>query len=416
MYILHLVHQYLPEYVGGTELYTRTLAAELTARGHDNTVFYRVSRPGTGHAARDDDGMRVVAAWHGEVTPTSRLRATFGDRAVVAALADEVAARRPDVVHVQHLMGLPATALARIQAAGIPTVITLHDYWWLCANAQLLTNDSAAVCAGPDRWFVNCGRCALARAGRGDRLGLAPAVAPVFAARARRLGPLLRAADALIAPTRFVADLYAQAGVPTARLHVVPHGIRVPLDGVQASGGDSAESLRVAYIGGLAWQKGVHVLIDAVNALPEPVTLDIYGDTAADPAYVADLRRRIRRPGITLHGRLPHADLWRALAAADVVAVPSLWYETASLIIQEAFAAGVPVVASDLGVMRERVRDGVDGHLVAPGAVDDWRACLRRLLDHPAERAALRRQIAPVRTIGRHVDDIAAVYRAVQRS
>ena len=81
MRILHLVHQYLPEYVGGTELYTAWLADNLSQRGHQVTVFYRRSMEGTELTCRDDEnGVRVWAVTTGRVTPVSRFWATFGER------------------------------------------------------------------------------------------------------------------------------------------------------------------------------------------------------------------------------------------------------------------------------------------------------------------------------------------------
>ena len=71
---------------------------------------------------------------------------------------------------------------------------------------------------------------------------------------------------------------------------------------------------------------------------------------------------------------------WRAvLHDVDVLVVPSMWIENAPFIIREAFAAGVPVIASDLGGMAEMVRDGVDGLLFPPGDARSLAACLRRL-------------------------------------
>ena len=112
----------------------------------------------------------------------------------------------------------------------------------------------------------------------------------------------------------------------------------------------------------------------------------------------------------TFAGPLPHAQLWQTLADIDLVVVPTLWYETASLIVQEAFAAGVPVVASDIGVLPERIRAGVDGLLFPPGDAAALAAILRRLHEKPAELAQLRADIQPVFTIQEHVAQVTAVY------
>ena len=110
MRVLHLVHQYPPDDLGGTELYTRQLAAAQRARGHDVGVFFRRSGDGSGvEEWREESGTRVWAARHGRVTPAGRLRALFGDRVLTEQWNDVLDVFQPELVHVQHLMGLPAS-------------------------------------------------------------------------------------------------------------------------------------------------------------------------------------------------------------------------------------------------------------------------------------------------------------------
>ena len=422
MRILHLVHQYPPEFVGGTELYTQALAAAQVQMGHQVALFHPSTAPeGSAPAGvpptpiqprTGEDGVRVYGVPLGARGRTAVFAATFHQPALSRALAAVLAAERPDLVHVQHLMGLPAGLVTQIRAAGIPYVVTLHDYWYPCANAQLVTNYDGTVCAGPRAW-VNCGRCALARAGH-DWPWLAPGLAPLLAYRAARLRRVLAGAAAIIAPTQFVRQTYGALGLPVARLVVVGHGLVLPAGYVPPKREAARPGmLHVVYLGSVAWQKGVHVLVAAVNQLPhEGVRLTIYGRLDDFPDYVADLRARATHPGIRFAGRIDRAALWAALAQADVLAVPSLWYETAALVIQEGFAAGLPVVAADLGALTERVRDGVDGLLLPAGDAAAWRDALRRLRDTPGLLDQLRTNIQPVRTIAEHVSEIERVYRA----
>ncbi|MGH2543012.1 MAG: glycosyltransferase, partial [Ardenticatenaceae bacterium] len=313
-----------------------------------------------------------------------------------------------------HMMGLPAAIGELIRRKGIPYVITLHDYWWGCANAQLLTNDREELCEGPERW-INCGRCALARAGLQQGAWAAPAIAPLFAYRERRLRPILEGAQRLIAPTTFTREMYRKMGLPVGKVDVIPHGIRLreawSPSRVERPG---SGCLRVAYVGGIARQKGVHVLVEAINRLSyEEVQLSIFGDLSLYPDYVAELRALSQHPGIRFEGSIANPDLLPRLATADVLVVPSIWYETAALVIQEAFAAGIPVIASDIGALRERVRHGGDGLLVPPGDADALHAALRRLLDKPSLLPRLRAGIGPVRTIDEQVDEIEELYRTV---
>jgi glycosyltransferase involved in cell wall biosynthesis len=412
--VLHIVHQFLPDHVGGTEHYARTLALTQQEAGHQVAVFCR--RSGTDrHVLRETwDGIDVFRAVSGPFTPVRRFQATFYDRFLAESLAHVVTETQPDLIHVHHLMGLPASILVAASSAA-PLVVTLHDYWWICANAQLITDYSGQVCAGPRGW-LNCARCGLARAGAGAAWPLAPFLAPLFGLRAAILRHGRSCVAAWIAPTLFVARWYTAHGFPTERMHVVAHGIEPPPAASLAQVPEhprKRDALRVAYVGGLARQKGVHILVEAFNELPASARLTVAGDETAFPGYCADLRRQATHPGIQFVGRLDRAAVWRALADADVLVVPSLWYETASLAVQEAFAVGTPVIATNHGALAERVRDEVDGLLVPPRNAPALRDAMRRLMDESDLLERLRAGIQPVRTIAEHTQQLEAIYGQV---
>jgi glycosyltransferase involved in cell wall biosynthesis len=301
-------------------------------------------------------------------------------------------------------MGLPATLVKAIE---VPFVITLHDYWYSCANAQLLTNYDNTVCLGPDKLFHNCGRCALARADRAELAWFAPAVAPLMRWRTGRLHPLLQQAQRLIAPSYFIAQVYQQWGIAGDKISVIPHGVEPPPENLSHQP-QPERPFRIGYIGGLSWQKGVHCLVEAFQSLPDS-ELWIAGDTQTDPVYVARLRQ-LATAQVQFLGKLDREAIWHMLAQLDVVAVPSLWVETFCFVISEAFAARVPVVAFDLGVMSQRIQDGVDGRLVPPGDVPALRDVLFDFLVTPSVLAQLRQGIQPVRTMREHVQEIEALY------
>lgn len=405
MRILHVVHQYLPDKVGGTELYTRMLAQQQVARGNIVAIF--TPALDVDQSPVVEQGVQVFRAAVGERSATAVFRSNFLQPDLLKAFESAMQLFQPDIVHVQHLMGLPLALVRRITATGVPYVVTLHDYWHVCANAQLLTNYDESVCAGPDR-YLNCARCALARAGHPGAFPLAPFVAPVLGYRNAQLRQVLDHASRIITPTVFARDVHAGLGVPVGKMRVVPHGIELPEN--EPPRRSEPGRLRVAYLGGIAPQKGVHVLIDAVNGLPHTVELTVAGNLDTYPDYSAALQRRAAHPHVAFVGVVQRAALWDFFAAVDVLVVPSLWYETAALVIQEAFAAGVPVVASRIGALQERVEDGVNGRFFPTGSANALRAILLQFLQEPETLARLREGIQPVRTIQMHINDIDEVY------
>ena len=405
MRILHLVHQYLPDHVGGTELYTVWLTRALQQQGHEVAIFHRRSAEGSGLAQREEDGIKIWSAWNGRFQPTTRLLSTFRNQPLLHSFQQVIAEFQPDLVHVEHLMGLPTQMLDFLQAQQIPYVVTLWDFWWICANAQLLTNYDQTVCAGPDR-FLNCAKCTLARADLPQFAPAVPALALPLSWRNGRLRHALLQASKLIAPAEFVKDWYVSHGLPVQKIEVLPPGLDYP----EKPTVPPHANFRVGYVGGLSWQKGVHVLVEAFNQLPETAELWLAGDLDFDPDYV----KQIKQAGqATFLGKLDRTAVWEMLAQVDVIVVPSLWYETFVFVISEAFAMGVPVIASDLGVVGERVRHGVDGLRFPPGDVGALAQALKQLYEDRVMLERLRQNIVPVRTVAEHTEAITQLYQTV---
>ncbi len=410
--ILHILHQYLPDYVGGTELYTQVLARYQVEQGDSVTIFVPAIAGNDWPEPALEDGVHVYRFSTGRREPRRIFLDLFGQSAIDQAFDAVLSREMPELVHIQHLMGLPVSIVRQLVRVGIPYVVTLHDYWYPCANAQLLTNYDQTICSGP-QWGLNCGRCAIVRSGKPNAQLLAPAIAPIMAYRNSQTAFVLKNAEALIAPTDFVRQTYASFGTPWEKIHVIPHGIRLP-DMMPPKFEREDDILDVIYVGGISWQKGLHILVQAFNQLPaEHFRLTIYGDESTFPDYSARLRRLSRQSEIRFAGRLPHQELWKALSLSDVLVVPSLWYETASLIIQEAFAARVPVVASDIGALKERIVHEENGLSIPPGDIEALRDILLQLQSEPGRLAALGANIRPVRSVVEHAQDVSQLYQTI---
>jgi glycosyltransferase involved in cell wall biosynthesis len=380
----------------------------LSERGHEVAVFTRCQGEGQGLACRTDGTVQVWTAWAGAPSPTRRFLAAFGDDSLSRSFRQVFERFSPDRVHIQHLMGLPLDVATQVLDADVPYFVTLHDYWWVCANAQLLTNSDQQICDGPRR-YLNCARCALARAEFPHSWPALPLLAILMGWRAHRLRQVLHSAESVIAPTSFVRDWYAAHGVSPEKISMIPHGIELP-DPRPSRSREDDRRLRFVYIGGLSWQKGVHIALEAFRGLYGDAELWLAGDESAEPAYVERLRRQSRGLAVRFLGLLDHHAVWQTLADADVALVPSLWYETSSLFAQEALAMGLPVVASGVGALRERVRDGIDGLLVPPGDVLSWRAALQRLVDERDLLQRLRNNILPVTSLFDHATQLESLY------
>jgi len=418
MKILLVSHKYPPYALGGIEVYTQHLAHALRQE-HEVAIFYR-----------HDDGEGPVLAEHDEeldgvltrrvsynpeglaASVAGEFFETFLNRHIEASFERLLADFQPDLIHVQHVMALSAKLLPLARQSAAPVLLTLHDYWFICANSQLIWPDSQ-ICQGK-AGGMNCVRCAAAARFPSPAIRwLRPALAPLFAYRDRVVRQAAFQAQQFISPSQFLIDEYVAAGYPQERFLHLENGI--PAERIAGfSWRPSHGPLRVTFLGSLAWQKGVHILAQAFRGLPVGAArLRIWGDPAVFPEYSERVRGLLDRPDAEMMGRVANERVGEVMADSDIIVVPSVWYENSPVVIQEARAAGVPVVASGHGALAEKVRDGVDGLHFAPGDAADLCRVLQRLADEPELLPRLRQNIPPPMDVSEHTRQLEAIYRQV---
>jgi GT2 family glycosyltransferase len=204
-----------------------------------------------------------------------------------------------------------------------------------------------------------------------------------------------------IAPSNSMRDRFVQFGVAPRRITLSRYGIDSGMFAPVEH--RPAPPLRVGFVGSLMISKGPHVLLEAFQQMPPgAVTVDLFGPHTpyhGDDSYRHRLEPLLAPQGVQAHGPIGRDRLAAALSSMDLLVVPSIWPETSPLIIHQAFAAGVPVVASRIGGIREIVEDERNGLLFRPGDAGDLATTLRRLVREPALLNTLRAGIRPARSI-----------------
>jgi len=343
------------------------------------------------------------AELRGRVARARAALSARGSRAMVQRVERFLARHPVDLGHVHNFFPLLTPSVhAALARRGLPVVQTLHNYRLACAQGAFLRRERACEdCLGRGPWNAVRHGC-----WRGSRL--ATAVWADAIAHHRRRQTWERCVDRFVAPSAFAQRKLAEAGLDAARSVVIADP--VPDPGPPAPPGRGG-----VYVGRLAPEKGVRLLLEAWRALAgTPLTL------VGDGPQRAELERQAADlPQVRFTGWLP-ADRVRAeLARAAFAVAPSLCYETFGLAAAEALAAGRPLVAAHPGALAELVEPGRNGLRFASGDARSLAEACRALASDPQRAAAMggearllfEERLAPdVRT-----DRLLALYRELVR-
>ena len=232
--------------------------------------------------------------------------------------------------------------------------------------------------------------------------------------REARVRDMFEIVDCFIAPSRHLMDLLAEFGLDRSRMVYSDYGTDLQeFARRRRSRRPSGGPLRIGFLGSVQPVKGVHVLLQALQDLdPRSYEAFVWGNADAKPEYRRTLQRWLT-PSITLAGPVEQAEVADVLASTDVLVVPSIWWENSPLVIHEAFAAGVPVVCSDVGGMAELVQDGVSGLHFRTADPSDLARRLQALIDDPRLIDHLRAGIPKLKDISRDAAWHSSLYEAV---
>jgi glycosyltransferase involved in cell wall biosynthesis len=405
--VVHVVHQYPPEFRGGTEACVQTLTAAQRARGDVPFVV-------AGSDERHPEGeLRLEAVDH---VPVCRVLRMPGENysmdhrlpRVGEQVADLIAREKPGVVHLHHTLNLSGDLAARLAAAGLPVVVTLHDFTTVCARFFLVRPDGESCAGHFPLPSARCDACVLPDFPAGEE-----ALRIEREARAATAAAEAAAWGAAIAPSTIVRDRWLASGlVDAGKLQLIPHAPALgtappPEPRLRADG-----RLVCATWGHLAEAKGVLDLLAALRHAGDPrLALVVLGEPI-DADFAEKLIDAAEGLDVTFGGRYETKDLRELAARVDLAVFPSRAEETFGLVVAEAHALGLPVITSDRGALPEGV--GEAGMTVPAADPAALAAALRRAADEPrtleAWRSASRRDVADPAT---HAERVAAVYARV---
>jgi glycosyltransferase involved in cell wall biosynthesis len=355
------------------------------------------------------DGLR---AYHGRddeflfpATTTDNFEFSQKSQKTIESFIRFLERTRPDIIHFHHYfnVGLEFLRAARQVLPRVKLVLTLHEYHAICAHWGLMVKTgSAALChsASPN----DCATCFPARS------------AAAFAQRRDFIRAHFEYIDMFIGPSAFLRDRYIAWGVPPMRITMIENGTAMVDAPPPRSLGRGERRSVFGFFGQINPFKGLSQLLAAFAAFDrsEDIRLMIHGAYLEfnDPRFVDEIRELLARTtDRTLFvGPYEYADLTRLMGGIDWVVMPSIWWENAPLVIEEALAHRRPVICSDIGGMAEKVRPGLDGLHFPAGDQGALAATLLRAVSDRDLWDQLRQTMRSPSDAARFVDDHLRLY------
>jgi glycosyltransferase involved in cell wall biosynthesis len=344
---------------GGEDLVFAQEADLLRARGHE-VVLYKASNDQV-------KGMNALVL----------LGKTIWNREIYDELRALMQREKPDIMHVHNTF--PVISPAAYYAANeesVPVVQTLHNFRLLCPSATLFRDGRVCEdCVGKEiPWPGVVHSCY-----RSSRMATAAGAAMLATHNFKKTWS--KAVTAYIALTEFARDKFIQAGYPGEKILVKPNYLQAD-PGLGEGKGSYA-----LFVGRLSPEKGIGTLLEAWRQIGSELPLQIAGDGPLAPEVET---ATVEIEGVTWLKWLPRPEILQRMKDASVLILPSTWYEGFPMILAEAFAVGLPVIASDLGSMSSIVTHQRTGLHFEGGNAGKLADAVRWWIGHPAETAHMR--------------------------
>jgi len=336
---------------GGEDSVVDAEAQLLTRHGHSVEIFERKNEEISEHSKAL---LAVHAVW---------------SRGTVQQIEERIDLFKPAVIHVHNTLPLISPSLYWAAARkSIPVVQTLHNFRLLCTQAMFLREGKICEdCLGKVPW-----RGAIRGCYRGSKLQSTVLTSTVVVHRA--IGTWQNKITRYIALNEFCRSKFIQGGLPAERIVIKPNFVdhSAPVETARSN---------FLFVGRLSSEKGVETLAKAVYWAGS-VQVRVAG-TGPETEQFEGVQ------GVKLLGGLSVDEVRTEMSNAMALVLPSIWYENFPRTLVEAFACGLPVIASRIGALAELVTEGVTGLLFEPGNPHDLAVKMKWAMSHPAEMAVM---------------------------
>ena len=314
---------------------------------------------------------------------------------------------KPEIVHVHNTFPiLSPSVLYATSDLDIPTVMTLHNYRIGCSAATALRKDEPCTLCLDKKSVLPALRYGCYR---DSRIATLPVSLMIALHRAKNTWK--KNIDAFITLTEFQREKMIQFGIPEASLFVKPQFLENPPEPLPWQRRES----KAVFIGRLYPAKGIHILIDSWKKWGKSAApLEIIGDGPMRNELMNAAGKSEAASSISFLGNLSHAEAMRRLSSAKLLILPSLCFEGFPMVVQEAYAYGVPIAASNIGSLPYLIPENRSGTLFVPGNAESLLASVQPLLADDKQLRLLgaqaKQEFDSKYTAGKNYDILMSIY------
>lgn len=393
MRILFVLHQFYPEFSGGTERVALNLARAAQRAGNYVHILAAAINPEVIHGSKNSlieesidyvyQGVPITFLSRNSLPPTADYSFEV-DEVVSEKIAVWIEGECFNLAHIFHTMRMGSLVHA-VQNIGLPYILTLTDFFPECflVNRVNLRNK---LCQGS----AEGSRC-------GDDCLVAPWTKETLTIRYRQALGFLSSAALRICPSEYVANCFQEA-FRELEFKVIPHGVDFLASMATNRSHASMEKghgLKLGYVGSIVSQKGLDILLKALMRVSDAsLRLVVVGGMYGDEHYLNTVRAMIRGDDrVKLIGRVDPDRIFEVVRDFDLLCVPSRVPETFSLVLHEAAMLGIPALVSNLGAPGEYIAKHGGGLCLPSDDIQAWADAIVSVLHSPKIVEELRRKV-----------------------
>jgi glycosyltransferase involved in cell wall biosynthesis len=424
MKVILCLHHFLPDYVAGTEIYTFNLAHNLQALGVNVIVLI----PNFGHRTTEEyffENIRVIKYADSGIKDRNMVLGKTKSEGV-EEFKKILIAENPDFVHFQELSPGSGMNIFYVEAAydlKKRILITSHLSYYTCYTGNLVFKD-VELCDGKIN-IIKCTTCAYNDKGiKGAKaLALKTAAAALYKVgvdslnwnssigtalgfpnlinkKKKDLLQLGEMCSKIVVLTKWYKSILESNGIQSKKIAYISQGFAGnTIDKIIPS--NISFPIKIVFIGRISYYKGVHLLLEAIEQLPpDKITVDIYGPVREEQYTSECIEKSKTMRNVCWKGAIDSQKVVQMLSEYDLLCLPSTFSEMSPLVIQEAFAAGIPVLASNVYGNVEQINSGVNGWLFQFKNSNSLKERIESLINNPMLIVEAKHHIPGVKSFG----------------